>query len=89
MISFRPLEGTGHKPFLVEFQEVCTVSYVPDLRHHPYSIRVICRKASTSVGAFRFPSVPAAQLTLDEDMDLMTKEGIRICSSHLFLNDLV
>ena len=37
----------------------------------------------------RFPSVPAAQLTLDEDMDLMTKEGIRICSSHLFLKDLV
>jgi hypothetical protein len=37
----------------------------------------------------RFPSVPATQLTLDEDMDLMTKEGIRICSSHLFLKDLV
>jgi uncharacterized protein len=37
----------------------------------------------------RFPPVPAIQLVLDEDMDLMTKEGIRICSSHLFLKDLV
>ena len=37
----------------------------------------------------RFPSVPATQLTLDEDTDLMTKEGIRICSSHLFLKNLV
>ena len=27
-------EGTGHKPLLIEFQEVCTVSDVPDLRHH-------------------------------------------------------
>ena len=30
----RPLEGTGHKPLLVELQEVFAVSYVPDLRHH-------------------------------------------------------
>jgi len=37
----------------------------------------------------RFPSVPAIQLTLDGNIDLMTKEGIRICSSHLFLKDLV
>ena len=37
----------------------------------------------------RFPFVPATQLTLDEDLDLMTKEGIRICSSHLFLKDLI
>jgi len=35
------------------------------------------------------PRQQAIQLTLDEDMDLMTKEGIRICSSHLFLKDLV
>lgn len=34
MISLRPLEGVGHEPFLVEFQEVFTVGYVPDLRHH-------------------------------------------------------
>ena len=36
MILLRPLEGTGHEPFLVEFQEVCTVGYVPDLRHKGY-----------------------------------------------------
>ena len=34
MVFLRPLEGTGHKPFLVEFPEVYTVCYVPDLRHH-------------------------------------------------------
>ena len=37
----------------------------------------------------RFPSVSAIQLSLDKDMDLMTKEGVRICSAHLFLKDLV
>jgi hypothetical protein len=41
VISFRPLKCQGHKPFLVEFQKVCTVGYVPDLRHHTNSIRVI------------------------------------------------
>jgi len=37
----------------------------------------------------RFPSVPATQVTLDEDIDLETKEGIHICSANLFLKDLV
>ncbi|MBM4340433.1 MAG: ATP-binding protein [Deltaproteobacteria bacterium] len=37
----------------------------------------------------RFPSVQAIQLVLDEDMDIITKEGIRICSPHLYLKDLV
>ena len=37
----------------------------------------------------RFPNVPAFQVTLDEDVDLLTKEGIRICSAHLFLKDFV
>jgi uncharacterized protein len=37
----------------------------------------------------RFPSVPAVQVTLDPDVDLMTKEGIRLCSANLFLKDLV
>jgi hypothetical protein len=33
MVS-RPVECQGHEPLLVEFPDVCTVSYVPDLRHH-------------------------------------------------------
>jgi len=37
----------------------------------------------------RFPSVSAIQVSLDEDVDIMTKEGVRICSAHLFLKDLV
>ena len=37
----------------------------------------------------RFPAVPATQVTLDPDVDLVTKDEIRICSAHLFLNELV
>ena len=37
----------------------------------------------------RFPSVKATQITLEKDVDLMTKEGIRICSAHKFLANLV
>ena len=37
----------------------------------------------------RFPDVQASQVTLDEDIDVVTKEGIRICSAHLFLKDFV
>ena len=36
----------------------------------------------------RFPSIPATQVNLDEDVDLKTRDGIRICSAHLFLKDL-
>jgi len=37
----------------------------------------------------RFPSVQATQVSLEDDMDLITKEGIRICSAHLFLSEFV
>ncbi|MGA8179506.1 MAG: hypothetical protein WB792_05575 [Desulfobacterales bacterium] len=37
----------------------------------------------------KFPSVTATQVTLDKEVDLMTKDGIRISSAHLFLTDLV
>lgn len=37
----------------------------------------------------RFPEIFATQLVLKKDMDVMTKEGIRICSAHHFLADLV
>ena len=37
----------------------------------------------------RFPSVKATQLLLEDDVDLITREGIRICSAHVFLKDFV
>jgi len=37
----------------------------------------------------KFPSVTATQVTLDKEVDLMTKDGIRISSAHLFLRDLI
>ncbi|MFH1480310.1 MAG: ATP-binding protein [Pseudomonadota bacterium] len=36
-----------------------------------------------------FPAMSATQVVLEKDMDAMTKEGIRICSAHRFLKDLV
>ena len=37
----------------------------------------------------RFPQVAATQLVLDSDDDLITKEGIRICAAHHFLDSFV
>lgn len=37
----------------------------------------------------RFPSAAAIQLVLEADMDLVTKDGIRVCSAHRFLKELV
>ena len=37
----------------------------------------------------KFPSAAATQVTLDKEVDLVTKDGIRICSAHLFLGDLI
>ncbi len=37
----------------------------------------------------RFPSVQATQVSLEDDIDVITKEGIRICSAHLFLSEFV
>jgi uncharacterized protein len=37
----------------------------------------------------RFPAMSATQVLLEKDLDLMTKEGIRICSAHRFLKDLI
>jgi predicted AAA+ superfamily ATPase len=35
----------------------------------------------------RFPEVNATQIFMEEDTDLMTKDGIRLCSAHKFLKD--
>jgi len=37
----------------------------------------------------KFPSVTATQVTLDKEVDVMTKDGIRISSAHLFLRGLI
>jgi len=37
----------------------------------------------------RFPFVKATQVLLVKDTDLMSKEGIRVCSVHYFLNDFL
>lgn len=37
----------------------------------------------------RFPEMLATQLVLEKNMDIVTKEGIRICSANRFLKDLV
>ena len=54
-----------------------------------------CKKSGKNISRslnylkVRFPSVQATQVSLENDMDLITKEGIRLCSAHLFLSDLV
>lgn len=56
---------------------------------------VECRKSEKDLSRslrylkVRFPSVQATQVLLEKDVDLVTKEGIRICSAHLFLDQLV
>jgi hypothetical protein len=37
----------------------------------------------------RFPFVQATQVLLEDDLDVVTKEGIRVCSAYLFLSDWV
>ena len=37
----------------------------------------------------RFPGVKAVQVVLDRDIDVLTKDGIRFCSAHLLLKDLI
>jgi predicted AAA+ superfamily ATPase len=37
----------------------------------------------------RFPDIEATQVVLDKNIDLVTKDGIRLCSAHLFLKDLI
>lgn len=37
----------------------------------------------------RFPKVKATQVILEKDIDLITKEDIRICSAHRFLSALI
>jgi len=37
----------------------------------------------------RFPKVQATQVSLENKMDLITKEDIRLCGAYIFLSDFV
>jgi len=37
----------------------------------------------------RFPDVKAVQVVLENDIDLVSKDDIRICSAHIFLSEFV
>jgi len=37
----------------------------------------------------RFPDVKAVQVVLEKDIDLVSKDGIRVCSAHIFLSEFV
>ena len=37
----------------------------------------------------RFPAVNTTQVILEKDLDLINKDGIRICSAHRFFKDLI
>ncbi len=37
----------------------------------------------------RFPGVPATQVVLEKDLDVITKAGVRLCAAHRFLGNLV
>jgi predicted AAA+ superfamily ATPase len=56
---------------------------------------VECKASEVDVSASlrylknRFPAVKAIQVILDKDLDLINKDGIRICSAHHFFKDLI
>ncbi len=54
-----------------------------------------CKKSDKNISRslyylkVRFPDVPAIQVLLEDDIDLVTKDDIRICSAHYFLSNFV
>ena len=52
-----------------------------------------CKKSDKNISKslyylkVRFPHVPAIQVLIENDIDLVTKDDIRICSVHYFLSD--
>jgi hypothetical protein len=58
---------------------------------HFVECKTSAREASPSLRYLkvRFPRVEATQVVLDKNIDLMTKEGIRLCSANVLLKDLV
>ena len=37
----------------------------------------------------RFPDVKAVQVVLEKNIDLVSKDDIRVCSAHIFLSEFV
>jgi len=89
-------DAEGHDTELRYFRDVDKreVDFVIVEDRHPIHF-IECKtkekEASTALRylKIRFPSVTATQLVLEPDMDLETKDGIRVCSSHRFLKELI
>lgn len=58
---------------------------------HFIECKISGRKISPSLRYLkaRFPSVLATQVSLERDVNLMTRDGMRICSANHFLNEFV
>jgi hypothetical protein len=64
------------------------IRYIFDIRHF-----VECKRSKTDVDLAlrylkkRFSQVTATQIVLEGDLDVMTRENIRVCSAHHFLKE--
>ena len=86
----------GHDTELRYFRDVDKreVDFVVVENRHPIHF-IECKTAEKEVSPalrylkVRFPSVTSTQVVLEADLDLVTKDGIRVCSANRFLNDLL
>jgi predicted AAA+ superfamily ATPase len=89
-------DAQGYDTELRYFRDVDKreVDFVIVENRHPIHF-IECKTAEKGVSPalrylkIRFPSVAATQIVLEADLDLVTKDGIRVCSAHRFLNDLI
>ena len=65
--------------------------YVPSRRRPNIECKTSSREISQALRylKIRFPDVKATQLVMDKNIDLVTKDDIRLCAAQLFLKDLV
>ena len=89
-------DTAGHDTELRYFRDVDKreVDFVIVENRHPIHFiecKTKVKEASSALRylKIRFPSVTATQLVLEADMDLVTKDGIRVCSAHRFLKGLI
>jgi len=54
-----------------------------------------CKKSGQKINRplyylkIRFPDARAVQVVLEKDIDLISKDGIRVCSAHIFFSEFV
>lgn len=75
----------------VDKREVDFVVMEEEVPVHFIECKTSAREVSQSLRYLkaRFPSVETTQVVLEKNVDLLTKDGIRLCSAHLFLKDLI